>query len=178
MEDKLNNDDGRNRTPLYLAMVVAMLGAGVANAADIVPAPDGPNGLIAFPHVRVVNRPDLAAAPSKAVARQGFKAYIDPATGMLRDPTQEELQQESIAGLVAEWLAQLQSNVDVQFVTPSGAIGLNLPESSMMFSVVQKGDDGSLNEFCVVGPEAAEKLKRFKAPASSALNRKGVSDVR
>jgi len=178
MEDKLSNDGGPTRPSPYLALVVAMLGIGVASAADIAPAPAGPNGLITLPNVRVVNRPDLAAVPSKRVAQQGFKAYIDPATGMLRDPTEEELQQESLAGFQAESLARLLGSVDTQFVTSSGAIGLNLPESSMMFSVVQKADDGSLNEFCVVGPEAAGKLMSFKAPASSALNRKRVSDVR
>ena len=66
----------------------------------------------------------------------------------------------------------------MEFVTASGAIGLNLDESSMMFSVVQKADDGGLNEFCVVGAEQATKLMTFKAPATGALNRKETRNDR
>ena len=177
MQHKRNAHDVRNRSPLYVAVIVAMFGAGTAVAADTAASAPNQNGLMTFPNVRVVNSPQLATPQTTARGQTGFKAYIDPITGALREPTSDELMLESLQGQYRDFL-QAQDAVPTEFVTQSGAIGLLLPESSMMFSVVRKADDGSLNEFCVVGPEAAAKLMHFKAPASSALNRRGGSDVR
>jgi hypothetical protein len=162
--------------PLCMAALIAGFGAGSAAAADFSTAPLGPNGLMTFPNVRVVNAPQLATAPARGTVQPGLRAYIDPATGMLRGPTDEELQQESASALRAE--AFVGPAADAQFVTASGAIGVALGESSMMFSVVQKADGAGLNEFCVVGPETALKLLSVKAPASAALNRKEVRNDR
>ena len=122
-----------------------------------------------FPNVRVVNAPQLATTPAP---QAGMKAYIDPATGQLRQPTQEELVAESQAGQLASTLQQQSLQQGTEFVTSSGAIGVTLGESSMVFSVVQKTDSGALAEFCVVGPEQVAKVMNLKAPELSALQRK------
>jgi hypothetical protein len=169
---------GRHRSPLYLATLVALLGAGAAGAADRASPASSKDGLMTFPNVRVVNAPQLATAPVPQAPQAGLRAYIDPETGQLRQPTQEELLAESQAGQLAKSLRQQSVQQGTEFVTPSGAIGMYLDDSFMSYSVVQKTESGALAEFCVVGPEQAAKVMNLKAPESSALQRKEIRDVR
>jgi hypothetical protein len=175
MRNELKSCGGRHRSPLYLATIVALLGAGAAGAADTTPMVPSKDGLLTLPNVRVVSAPQLATTP---VAQAGMKAYIDPTTGQLRQPTQEELLAESRAGQLASTLQQQSLQQGTEFVTSSGAIGVTLGESSMVFSVVQKTDGGALAEFCVVGPEQAGKAMSLKAPQLSTLQRKEVRNDR
>ena len=165
----------RQRSPLYLATIVAFLGAGAAAGADTATTVSSKDGLLTFPNVRVVNAPQLATTPAP---QAGFKAYIDPVTGQLREPTQEDVLAESQAAQAAQALRRPTVPQETDFVTPSGAIGRTLDESTMVFSVVKKTDSGELAEFCVVGPEQAAKVMNLKAPELSALRRKEVRDVR
>jgi hypothetical protein len=173
MEDRLNVRGARNLSPLYLAMIVALLGAGVAGAADMAPTAPNQNGVMTFPNVRVETAPPHATR-MPAAAQTGMRAYIDPATGALRPASPDELMLESLQGQFAAYMLQ-QSPPLTEFVTQSGAIGIRLDESQMVFSVVQKSHDGALNEFCVVGPEQATKLLYLKAPANKGVAMQGGS---
>ncbi len=172
MEDRLNVCGARNQSPLYLAMIVALFAASVAGAADTAPTTSNQNGVMTFPNVRVVNAPHLATTAPAAPAQRGLRAYIDPATGALRPASPEELMLESLQGQFAAYMLQ-QNAPPTEFVTQSGAIGLMLDESQMVFSVVQKREGGALNEYCVVGPELATKLLNLKAPASKSAAMQG-----
>jgi hypothetical protein len=169
---------GRHRSPLYLATLVALLGAGAAGAADTASPVASKDSLMTFPNVRVVNAPQLATTPAPQAPQAGLRAYIDPATGQLRQPTPEELLAESQAGQLAKALRQQSVQQGTEFVTPSGAIGIQLDESSMAYSVVRKAEGGELAEFCVVGPEQVTKVMNLKAPELSALQRKEIRNVR
>ena len=171
---------GRHRSPLYLATIVALLGAGAADAA---PVASGKDGLMMFPNVNVVSapaptaHPEAVTGPQSAAPAPGLRAFIDPATGQLvQEPTQaqiDELNAAQSARVGAQALDQ-----PVVFTTPSGAHGARLGESQMVFSVVQKQESGELTEFCVVGPEQATKMLYLKAPSLTALQRKGNRDDR
>ena len=170
---------GIHPVPLCFVSCAALFGANFATAADPAATTVNANGLMTFPHVRVINMPAPAATAVPAAAQPGLRAYIDPATGALRGPTQEELVQQNIEDQMLRQLQQQQFGSPANQEIPSASgIGMRLDESSMMYSVVQKSADGSLQEFCVAGPEQAAKLMNFIAPASTALNRKGAFNVR
>jgi len=171
MEDRLNVRGARKQSPLYLAMTVALLGASIAGAADTAPTASSQNGVMTFPNVRVETAPS-GATRIPASAQTGMRAYIDPATGALRPASPEELMLESLQGQFAAYMLQ-QNPPLTEFVTQSGAIGLRLDESQMVFSVVQKHPGGAFNEFCVVGPEQATKLLYMKTPANKGVAMQG-----
>jgi len=171
MQNKLKFHGGRNLSPLYAAVIIALAGASAAGAADTAYITSSKDGVMTFPNVRVVNSPQVAPERAPAAATAGFKAYID-ANGALRGPTADELLQESQASLQAATLQAQTALPAMEFVTVGGAVGMKLDESQMLFSVVQKDENGELNEFCVTGPEAAAQLMAVKAPASGALRKK------
>ncbi len=174
MRNELKPHGERHHGPLYLATIGALFGAGVAGAADTAPVVNHQNGAMTFPHVRVVNAPELATSSATAAGQAGLRAYIDPATGALRPPTQEELIAESLEAQKAAALKpQAAEQVSPRFDPQTGAFGAHLGESQMVFSVVQKRASGELTEFCVIGPEQATKMMNFNAPSRSALQRKG-----
>lgn len=173
MQNNLEVHGGRNRSPLYLALIVLLFGSGVAAADGTAPAAANAIGVMSFPNVRVVNTPELASSSAPAAKQTGLRAYVDPVTGALRQPTEEELIAESLAAQQAAALAP-QATQSVRLYDPlSGAVGVRLGDSQMPFSVVQKTETGELAEFCVVGPEQAARILNLKAPSLSALPRKG-----
>jgi hypothetical protein len=172
MRNELKSHGGRLRRPLYVATLLALFGAGAAGAADTAPMLPNKDGLLILPNVRVVNAPQLATAPVAQSSQAGMKAYIDPTTGQLRQPTEEDLVAESQAAQRAQTLTQQRFQQGTEFVTRSGAIGMRLDDSFMSYSGVQKTESGALVEFCVVGPEQAAKAMNLKAPELSALQRK------
>jgi len=92
-------------------------------------------------------------APQKAQttspAARGLKVFIDPVTGAIREAEQEE--QSALAPLVAEAAA-----VPQPLTHPSGAVGLQLGEDQMVFSVATIGPDGKLKMDCITGKKHAE----------------------
>jgi len=169
------NETRKAKAGRWLAMVGIAGMAAAAIAAQATDSTPAQNGLMTFPNVRVVNAPQLANSPAP---QTGLKAYIDPETGQFRGPTQEELLAESQAAQPSARLAEQRLVQEAQFVTPSGAIGVSLGESSMIYSVVQKTEGGALAEFCVVGPEQATKMMNLKAPELNVVQRKEIRNVR
>ncbi len=173
MRNELMYPIGRHRRLLSIATIIALLGAGVAGAVDTAPVVTPQKTSMTFPHVRVVNTPELAAPSATTTGQLGLRAYIDPATGELRPPTQEDLLTESLEAQQAAALNPPAGGIALRYHAETGAIGFHVGDSQMVFAVVQKQESGELTEFCVVGPEQATKLLNLKAPSLSALQRKG-----
>ena len=118
-------------------------------------------------------------APASSATTSGQRVAIDPATGRMRAPTAAEAAeldqqdrnararqrlQRSRAQATTQELAGVDSVAeDGTFTTPSGVKGVMLDESQMVYSVVTRGADGSLNMECVDGTAAANKLLKRKA---------------
>jgi hypothetical protein len=110
-----------------------------------------------------------SAASAATVAR-------DPVTGELRAPTATEAQalsQPASSGRAGLKAAQprglLSGRVNPQPIQHAdGSVEHELDESSLSFSVATRNSDGSINQACVTGPEAAAAA--MKAPAKNSHN--------
>lgn len=147
-----------------LPVAAATFLASAAYAAEPVSAPEK-NGLMVFKNVRVVNA--AQPAPAAASATQGgFRAYIDPATGQLRQPTSEDIVNENAQTQKAPMAGR--AVAPRQFTPASGGIGAVLDESTMQYSVVHKNKDGSISQTCVTGAKQADELVSPKAISPAA----------
>ena len=108
-----------------------------------------------------VGRPaaDTACPADDRFARASFRAFIDPQTGQLREPTPEEVQALSRAAR-AEFVRAVESLEAV--VHPDGMVSVDLKGLFMQDLVVVKRPDGSLSMRCV--PDS-EKDLTLAAPA-------------
>ena len=170
---------GFSRTRLVIAasslLAASLIASSTALAADVTVV----DGLLQFPNVRVVNaaEPAVSATP----AQGGLKAYKDSATGELRGPTLEERQAEaqavsSAATSSARRSSSASDTVAGRNVPAASGVGVMLDESSLQYTVMVRKADGSLEEICVTGPDAArEVLQRSAAAVSS---KKELSNVR
>lgn len=142
------------------AFVLFALVAGSA-AAQTLPSnpPIGPNGAMSFPNVRVIQAtPGMTRTDLAAPARPGFRAYIDPATGALAEPGQED-----VAALEAAMPADQKKPPRKALSIlrgPNGAVGVRLDGYSMVYSIVRRTEDGRLEEVSVPGETLAERLLR------------------
>ena len=102
---------------------------------------------------------DTACPADDRFARAGLRAFIDPQTGQLRQPTPEEAQALSRAAR-AEFAQEVESLEAV--VHPDGMISVDLKGRFMQDLVVVKRPDGSLSLRCV--PDS-EKDLTLAAPA-------------
>jgi hypothetical protein len=178
MRNTSSNRSGRSRRPLYIATLVALLGAGSASAVDLTGVAVNPDGSMAFPNVRVVNAPQLATAAVAAPAQPGLRAYIDTATGELRGPTQAELNQQALDDQIVQQLSAQSLGFQERSATvrADGSMSFTLDESSLVYTVVRKADNGEIDMACVVGPEQAAKLLYLKSPSLNALRREARND--
>ncbi len=94
-------------------------------------------------------------------AQAGLRAFIDPQTGQLREPTPEETQ--ALARAAREEFARAVESLEA-VVHPDGTISLDLRGLFMQDLVAAKNPDGSLSVRCVPAPEHAAALA---APASA-----------
>jgi len=96
----------------------------------------------------------MSAAPCPAddsVAGFGLRAFIDPQTGQLREPTPEEAQ--ALAQAARERFAREVESLEA-IVHPDGMISLDLKGLFMQDLVVVKRPDGSLAMRCVPDSES------------------------
>jgi hypothetical protein len=144
--------------------------AGVTMAAQAADPAASENGLMTFPNVRVVSAPVPAAKAAAAPQAQGaMRAYIDPATGQLTQPTAEQA-----AALDAQASAPTarQSRVQSEAVTTTiypaqGGVGMMLDESQMTYYVARRSADGTLMTVCL--PDAKAARSALKASGSRKL---------
>jgi hypothetical protein len=90
--------------------------------------------------------------PAEGLGQAGFRAFIDPRTGELREPSPEETRALARAGR-EEFVRAMESLEAV--VHPDGMISLDLKGLFMQDLVVVKRSDGSLSMQCVPDSERA-----------------------
>ena len=98
-------------------------------------APD--NGVMTFPHVNVVTRqaaPAQAATPDAA----GLKAYKDPATGKLGNPTPEQAAQLDAAIRASDGATRQRAARPRMIRPPQGGVGVVLDARHTQYSVARK----------------------------------------
>jgi len=105
--------------------------------------------------------PGTACPADDRFARAGFRAFIDPQTGQLREPTPEEAQALSRAAR-AEFARAVQSLEAV--VHPDGMVSVDLKGLFMQDLVVVKRPDGSLSMRCL--PDSEKELTSAVPPPS------------
>jgi hypothetical protein len=151
--------NGRKRKgkPLLL-LAVGLLAASVL-AAGMALAGEAGNELSqpAVSNTGPANGPAVSEQPP---ASGGLRVFIDPKTGEITEPSQEEKQAltpkqapregEMRQGPLAPEAAPIQ-----ELVGPGGEVGVVLDESFMVNSIVRKNKDGSLSFDCVTGDKNA-----------------------
>jgi hypothetical protein len=174
----MENESRSWQTRRWLATIaVAGVAAGAmaAHAADPTPVPVQ-NGLMAFPNVRVVSMPPSAAIPDAAKtpgSQGGFKAFIDPATGELVQPTAEAAAAlDAAAPTAALTLAPARPATVTGLY---GAAGVVLDESQMSFFVARRNSDGALGMACVPGEQTALSFINESGASTTKPERKGAS---
>ncbi len=110
-----------------------------------------------------------ASQPKSAEAKPqaggaGMRAYVDPKTGELREPTEEDLAEAAAQGLAAARRAPKA----LQAVRhPNGMLSVDLTGSEYVdFTVLTVNPDGTLSRRCVKGATEANKLAEETAPAA------------
>ena len=157
-------------TVLTAVLAVVAFGIGVASAGET-----GTCGKTAAPPEKpgasasAQNAPATPAqAPSAEAAGQaGMRAFIDPATGQLREPTSEEA-----AGLTRFMVRTLAMPAAPEVVRhPNGMVSAQLGEEYMNDVVVRKNPDGTLSWACVPRPLSESVLNTPAPPKSPELEK-------
>jgi hypothetical protein len=130
---------------LISALLLAALAAPAAAAPRRAkPAAKAPAAVEAPATTPPCPADDSAAGP-------GLRAFIDPQTGQLREPTPEEAQ--ALARAAREKFAREVESLEA-IVHPDGMISLDLKGLFMQDLVVVKNPDGSLSMRCVPDSES------------------------
>jgi hypothetical protein len=102
--------------------------------------------------------------PAVGLGQAGFRAFIDPRTGELREPTVEEAQ----ALAAGAWPESLQSVESLEaIVHPDGMISVDLKGHFMQSLVAVRNSDGSLSMGC--GPGTGKPAALSKPASAPAL---------
>ena len=129
---------------LFLAIGVAMSGA----------APDDVNKNPGKPAATAAKQSTSPQPPA-----QGIRVFIDPATGKIREPEQEEIRQLTPA---APAMAAHMAASGASLQGPGNAVGMRLDDSQMVYSVATKNADGTISFECVTGADNAGKTLSSK----------------
>lgn len=122
------------------ALAVFVVGQQKAPSTQTVAAT---NGAMTFPHVRVVTpaSPTTTDAPGAA----GLRAYIDPTTGQLREPEQEELREAAAQAEGGMAFARTAGSDKQSVRGAAGGQGVALGVEYDANLVASAGPDGTLN---------------------------------
>jgi len=123
----------------------------------------------------------MVFVPAVHAAGAGMTITKDPVTGELRAPTADEfnaLEKQQVKDKAAQAKANAKANgkagpvaaksadaVDPEIRLANGAVGYQLGDEFMTYSVVTRNADGTTLIDCVTGAEAANQL--VKAPQST-----------
>jgi hypothetical protein len=133
-----------------LASVLAIAAVATAGKKAETPRPaaaiTNPSTLMKFENVRVVNATpeQLAQVAREQKQSSGMKAWVDPASGVLRAATPEELKADAAAQP-----AVTDSAAAPEVFVAGNARGVALDESHMAHAVVHVGADGKLQQACI-----------------------------
>lgn len=107
--------------------------------------------------------PGTIAAAAQEPPTQGMTVTRDADTGTLRAPTASELQ--ALQGQPqARTVQPAQPALEVR---SDGRRRAYLGESRLVYSVVTRGPDGKIDQRCVNGAHAAERIVNQAAPAAA-----------
>lgn len=148
-------------TAAGVASVLAVAALATAGKKAEAPPPaaavTAPSTLMKFENVRVVNATpeQLARVAREHKSANGLTAWVDPASGVLRAATPEELKTDADAQpVVAEEAARV--------LTAGNARGVTLDESSMAHAVVRINADGKVEQACIEDqPNEKAALAKF-----------------
>lgn len=130
------------RAVLFLAVLsVCSMPAAAAQKKTRINAPEPPSD-------KTAARPaaDTACPADDRFARAGLRAFIDPQTGQLREPTPEEAAQ--LAAAVHASRVQALSELEV-VVHPDGMRSVDLKDAFLIDLVARRNPDGSLSIGCL-----------------------------
>ena len=161
------------RLLLGLSAVIAVFGLGAG------PAGAGENGtctkkkVAAKPAATAAAPADAAkapaATPAETVGQAGMKAYIDPATGKLREPNADDAAAVAAAGKVKGREALKAAPEPVVIQHAGGMVSAQLGEEYMEDVVVRKNADGTLVFQCASRSQAQKASdKQTDKPAPQA----------
>jgi len=126
----------RRAAKRWLAFAGVSFAAVAAHAAD---AQAPANGVMTFPNVTVVAQPSVGkGAPS--APPDGMKAYRDPVTGQLVNPSPEQIAELDAATRAAAPLAKSRVAKPQAFHPAHGGIGIKLGASHARYGVAGKQD--------------------------------------
>lgn len=108
---------------------------------------------------------DTACPADDGVGRAGLRAFIDPQTGQLREPTPEEAAQ--LAATVHTSRLQALSELEI-VVHPDGMKSVDLKDAFLIDLVARRNPDGSLSIGCLP-PGASGPPSPAARPAASVL---------
>jgi hypothetical protein len=151
-------------------LAVIALGIGAAGGAETgtcgTAAAPPQKPAVSAPAQNEVAKP--AQVPSTEAAGQaGVRAFIDPATGQLREPTPEEA--ASLTRFLVRAFALPAAPQVVQY--PNGMLSAQLGEEYMNDVIVRKNPDGTLSWVCVPRPLSEIVLKTPAPPKSPDLEK-------
>jgi hypothetical protein len=163
-----------SKSRLITAACVLLLAAGAAIAVAAWLAAAPPPAL-AFPAEQAQKDVVIPSEPQTPVAKPsetqapaatpssggGQRAFIDPATGKLREPEPGEVE----ALLPAAPRTMRAAVAPKEIAGPGGAIGVAVPEEAMSYSVATLNPDGTVSTECVTGKAKAEALVKSAATA-------------
>ncbi len=113
------------------------------------------------PAVKPPARQTPPAAPASPADELGQRAFIDPATGQLREPTPQEA--AALAAAARRTLGTLAAPVQLK-QGPGGAVGMVVPDNLLSYSVATINPDGTVSMTCVTGKNAADAAVRAPKP--------------
>jgi hypothetical protein len=104
------------------------------------------------------------AEPKPQAGGDGMRAFVDPKTGELREPTEADLAEIAAQGLAA---ARRAPKVLRPVRHANGMVSVDLTGSEYLdFTVLTVNPDGTLSRRCVKGAKDAEKAAEETAPAA------------
>jgi hypothetical protein len=150
-------------TAAGVASVLAVAALATAGKKAEAPRPaaavTNPSTLMKFENVRVVNATpeQLAQVAREQKSASGMKAWVDPASGVLRAATPEELKAEAAAQPATE------STAAPELFLAGSAHGVALDESHMAHAVARIGADGKPEQACIEDqPNEKAALAKFE----------------
>jgi len=162
----------RLATAVGLSGALAITSAFAADSKKAAPQPvtagvTDPASLPKFANARMINM----AVPIATSSTQSLwmRAYVDPTTGELRGPTQEDLAKGAAAKSAKAAPAAARRSAVAAVAAPAVTVKANgarsavLDEKFLSYSVVHVMPDGSISQECVDGLANAEKAMKAAA---------------
>jgi hypothetical protein len=123
-----------------------------------------------------VQTPAVAPSPAKPEAPRAT-VVRDAATGRLRAPTAEEAAELAAAAPPSNARAARRASPQ-EARQSNGAVGLEVDESSMLYSVARRQPDGTVSTVCVPAATAKSMLRSTaRTVAGKAVSKEGALEL-